>query len=333
MAFVETVRGQVELARLGRTLAHEHVVTVTDWVQRDYPDLSWGGERSRVVATIGERLAGARAAGIDTIIDCTAMGHSRNIATIAEANALADINIVVATGLYTFDALPMFFKFRPPTKVGDGIVDDVLTRMFVRDIREGIQGTGIKAGVIKCASDKPGITANVDRVLRAVARAHRETGTPITTHTDALSKSGLDQLRVFGEEGVDPTRVVIGHSGDTDDYDYLHRILDAGAFVGADRFGLELPGMPDLEGRVEVVATLIEHGYEDQILLSHDSSVFSDWWPAGYGAEQPWRAAWRLELIPTKVVPALAARGVSAGAIEKMLVDNPRRFLENRGGY
>ncbi len=333
MAFVETVRGPVELAKLGRTLAHEHVVTVTDWVQRDYPDLSWGGERSRVISMIGERLASARAAGIDTIIDCTAMGHSRDIAAVAEANALADVNIVVATGLYTLDALPMFFKFRPPTQVSDGTVDDVLMRMFVRDIRAGIQGTGIKAGVIKCASDKTGITANVDRVLRAVAHAHRETGTPITTHTDASSKSGLDQLRVFDEEGVDPTRVVIGHSGDTNDYDYLHRLLDAGAFVGADRFGLELPGMPDLEGRVEIVATLVEHGYEDQILLSHDSSVFSDWWPAGYRAEQPWRAAWRLELIPTRVMPALAARGVSARAIEKMLVDNPRRFLENRGGY
>lgn len=333
MGLVETVRGPVPAEALGRTLAHEHVVAVTDWICRDYPDASWGGDRAAVIAEIGRKLAAVKALGIDTIIDCTAMGHSRDIAAVAEANALADINIVAATGLYTYDALPPFFRFRPPVKRSDGGVDDILARFFVRDIREGIQGTAIKAAVIKCATDKAGVTPGIDRVLRAAARAHRETGAPITTHTDAPRRNGLDQQRIFREEGVDLSRVVIGHSGDTDDYDYLCRLLDAGSFIGADRFGLGLPGMPDLDGRVAIVAELVRRGYERQILLSHDVSVFTDWWPEGYGTEQPWRAAWTLELIPRTVLPRLREAGVSERAIDAMLVGNPRRLLEHAGGY
>lgn len=326
MALIETVKGAIAAEKLGRTLAHEHIVAVTDWVVRDYPDLAWG-DRSATIRNIGERLRAAKAAGIDSIIDCTAMGHSRDVAAVAEANALADINIVMATGVYTYDALPLFFKFRPPRTTPDGQTHDILTEMFLRDIREGIQGTSIKAAVIKCATDRAGVTPTIDRILRATARAHRDGGAPIITHTDAASRVGLDQQRIFLEEGVDLRRVVIGHSGDTDDHDYLQRLLDAGSFIGADRFGLKMGNLPGLEKRCRIVADLVARGYEEQILLSHDSSVFTDWWPEGFGGEQPWRAAWNLELVPRTVVPMLAELGVGARSIERMLVDNPRRLL------
>ena len=209
MPQVETVKGAVDTADLGRVLAHEHVANVTDWVQRDHPALSWSGRtREGVAAAIGRELARIKASGIDTLVDCTAMGHSRDVALVAAANAAVDINIVCATGLYTYDALPHFIERRPPSRTPDGALEDVLVGMFLTDIREGIQGTSIKAGIIKCATDKLGVTPNIDRILRAVAAAHRASGVPITTHTDVATRNGLEQQRIFAEEGVDLSRVV-----------------------------------------------------------------------------------------------------------------------------
>ena len=96
---------------------------------------------------------------------------------------------------------------------------ELMTEMFVRDIREGIAGTGVKAGILKCATDKPGMTPGVERILRAVAQAHKQTGVPISTHTHARTRRRLEQQEIFRQEGVDLNRVVIGHSGDNRKFD------------------------------------------------------------------------------------------------------------------
>lgn len=329
MTMVQTVRGPVGGASLGKTLAHEHVVNVTDWIQRDHPELSWGGTREDVVDRVAAGLAAIKESGIATIVDCTATGHSRDVALVASANAKVDINIVCATGLYTYDALPHFLVRRPRLP-GE---DDILTTMFVRDIEVGIQGSAIRAGIIKCATDKQGVTPNIDRVLRAVARAHRLTGIPITTHSEPASRNGLEQQRIFREEGVDLSRVVIGHSGDSDDYDYLARLLDAGSFIGADRFGLYLEGWPDLAKRVEIVRTLVDRGYEDRILLSHDASIFTDWRPASGPSAPRLPPEWNGTHLVSAVIPALLEAGVGSPAIDRMLIDNPRRLLEAGAPY
>ena len=148
-------------------------------------------------------------AGVRTIVDATAVGHGRDTAFLAEVNAEVDLNIIVSTGVYTFNEVPKIFHYRGPTEAHPR---DLLTELFVRDIRDGIAGTGIRAGIIKVATDAPGLTVDVERALRATAAAHRETGVPITTHTVVALRNGLDQQRVFAEEGVDLQRVVIGHS-------------------------------------------------------------------------------------------------------------------------
>ena len=149
--------------------------------------------------------------------------------------------------------------------------------MFVRDIVKGIGDTGIKAGVIKCATDIPGVTKDVERVLRACAQAHRKTGVPLTTHTNAATRRGLEQQRIFKEEGVDLERVVIGHCGDTDELDYLLEVMSYGSILGMDRFGLD--GYLTTEKRVATVAELCKRGHADQMVLSHDCSCFLDWIP------------------------------------------------------
>ena len=206
MAEVETARGPMDTKDLGRVLMHEHVFVLSIEIQQNYPE-EWGDEDSRVSDAI-RRLTELKEAGIDTILDPTAIGLGRYIPRIKTIAEHVDLNIIVATGLYTFNELPHYYANRP---VENGV--DPMTVHFVRDIEQGIADTGIRAGVIKCATDRFGVTPDVERTLRACAQAHRQTGCPITTHTSAAEQVGLDQQRIFKEEGIDLTRVVIGHCG------------------------------------------------------------------------------------------------------------------------
>lgn len=156
-------------------------------------------------------------------------------------------------------------------------------------------------------------------MLRAVARAHALTAAPVTVHTHPASKSGLVAVRVLREEGADLNRVVIGHSGDTDDLDYLAEIADAGCLLGMDRFGES--GPPFLAQRADAVAGMCARGYAASMVLSHDAACYIDWFPHDDAA------AGNYTYIHDKVLPALAARGVTADQIDTMLVTNPRRYF------
>jgi phosphotriesterase-related protein len=204
-----------------------------------------------------------------------------------------------------------------------------MVKFFVRDITEGIADTGVKAAILKCATEENGLTPGVERVLRAVARAHRETGVPITTHTHVHTYRGRDQQRVFEEEGVDLTRVIIGHSGDSTDLDYLKELMDKGSTIGMDRFGVDV--LLPFEDRVATVVALCEQGYADRMVLSHDASCFIDWFD-----EEMLRLGapnWHYTHISDDVLPALKKRGVTDAQIDAMLVTNPRRIFETVGAY
>jgi phosphotriesterase-related protein len=183
--------------------------------------------------------------------------------------------------------------------------------------------------MLKCATDELGVTPGVERVLRAVAQAHRQTGVPISTHTHARSRRGLDQQRIFREEGVDLSRVVIGHSGDTTDINYLEEVIVAGSYLGMDRFGLDtiLP----FDERVNTVASLCERGHADKLVLSHDTACFHDWLPEP--VLPTGLPNWHYLHISNDVIPALRKRGVTEDQIRTMLVDNPRGIFERQGRY
>jgi phosphotriesterase-related protein len=228
----------------------------------------------------------------------------------------------VATGLYTYNDVPHYFHFRGPGRLFD--VPELLTEMFVHDVKEGIAETGVKAGIFKCATDEPGVTEGVERVLRSVAQAHRATGVPISTHTHAHSRRGIDQQDIFEQEGVDLTRVVIGHSGDTTDLDYLKEIMNRGSFIGMDRFGIDV--LLPFEDRVNTVAALCEQGFAGQMVLSHDAACFNDWLPQE--ALPVMTPNWHYLHITRDVIPALKGRGVTDDQVKQMMVDNPRRIFE-----
>jgi phosphotriesterase-related protein len=232
------------------------------------------------------------------------------------------LQILVATGLYTFNDVPHQFHYRGPGLMFDG--PEPLTELFVKDLTTGIADTGVRAAFLKCAIDEPGLTPGVERVMRAVGQASVETGAPVTVHTNAATHSGLIAQKVLADEGVDLGKVIIGHSGDSDDLDYLAQLADAGSLLGMDRFGLD-PWL-ETERRIDVIVELVRRGYRHSIVLSHDAHCFMDFVP-----ETQVQAAlpnWNYGHISRDVLPALLERGVSQEDIETMLVDNVRRHFE-----
>lgn len=316
MTTVQTITGAVDTAELGFTLMHEHVYVLTEGLYANWPHL-WDREARLRMAV--EKLAEAKEHGVATMVDLTVMGLGRDVTLVREAARRSGMQIIAATGLYTYNELPRHLEPRDA---------DYLAALFVHDIENGIQDTGARAAILKCATDEPGVTAGVEKVLRAVARAHRQTGVPISTHTHAASKRGLDQQRIFREEGVDLSRVIIGHSGDTEDVAYLEELMAAGSYIGMDRFGLHqfLP----TERRVAVIAELCRRGHAQRMVLSHDTMCAIDWFPEELRASLP---DYNYLHIPDVVVPDLRSAGIPDDDIKAMTVGNPKRIFDAQGGY
>jgi phosphotriesterase-related protein len=323
MGQVETVRGPVDVARLGTTLMHEHVFVLNEEIRINYPG-EWDEEAR--ITDAAAKLNALRQRGCDTIADPTVIGLGRDIRRIQRVAAATDLNIVVATGLYTYDDVPFYFRYRGAQRASPAA--DPMAAMFVADITDGIAGTGVKAAFLKCAIEERGLTPGVERVLRAVASAHTATGAPITVHTHPGSESGLAAMRVLAAEGADLTRVVMGHSGDTADLGYLTTLADASCLLGMDRFGLDV--LLPFEQRVATVAELARRGYADRMVLSHDAACYIDWFrPDTIPAFAP---AWHFGHLFDDVLPALRERGVTEAQIEAMLVTNPRRYFSGGPG-
>ncbi|MDA8397363.1 MAG: phosphotriesterase-related protein [Actinomycetota bacterium] len=325
MSKVQTVKGPVEADQLGFTLMHEHVFVLSTEIEENYKT-GFGEEEARIEQAV-DRLNELAAAGVKTFVDLTVIGLGRDIKRVQRVAERVDLNIVVATGLYTYNELPFYFLYRGPGTLLGG--EEPLVDMFVGDIEQGIAGTGVKAGILKCATEHQGITPDVERVLRAVAQAHRRTGVPISTHSFAPGRNGLDQQRVFSEEGVDLSRVVIGHSGDTTDIGYLRELADAGSYLGMDRFGIDI--LLPFEQRVDTVAEMCRLGYANKMVLSHDAACHNDWFDdAALEVATP---NWHFMHILRDVIPALRERGVTEEQIRQMTEENPTKIFSERSPY
>lgn len=318
MSTVETVRGPVELTDLGPTLMHEHIFVLDPEMAQNYAH-AWGGagywdEDARVADAV-TKLRRLKDGGIDTIVDPTAPGLGRYIPRIQRVNAEVDLNIIVATGVYAFLELPSFLAYRS----GDQLIE-----LFVREIREGIDDTGVKAAFLKCAVEEHGIIGDVPRILAAVAAASVETGAPVMVHTNAPAKTGLLALDALTKAGVDPTRIVIAHMGDSNDLEYIRAVADTGASLGCDRFNIEHFN-PDAN-RIETLTAILAEGYTDRVHLGHDAACFFDFmFENPYFVDEIGQADYLH--LSTKVFPVLLERGVTQAQIDEMLVANPQRFF------
>lgn len=313
MTLIPSARGALDTDGLGFTLMHEHIFLLSHDLYASYPQLfDRAAEVDRAVSVLDE----AYDHGVRTVVDLTTVDLGRDIGLVAEVAGRTRMQIVVATGVHLNP--PAYFQRRNP---------DPVLELYLRDLNEGIAGTDIRAGAIKIATEE--LTQANEFQVRIAAMAHRATGTPLMTHSNPTIGSGADQQRVFEEEGVDLERVVIGHSGDTTDVDYLSGLMERGSTIGMDRFGAPI-GASTAE-RIATIAELCRRGYADRMVLSHDTAChFNGVLPEVLAERMP---EWHFLLIPDHVLPELERLGVTGEQIEAMMVGNPRRIFEAQGAY
>lgn len=218
---VQTVQGPIDASKLGFTLPHEHICASSAGFWQVWPEF-FGG-RANFVNQVVNQLKTARDEGVDTIVDVTPADVGRDIRLIQEVSRQSGMQIIACTGHWLYPSLSMSVR-----------TVEELTEFFVLEIERGIEGTGIKPGVIKVATDREGVTPFLGKALRAAARASKATGIPVTTHTYAAERIGEKQAEIFEAEGLDPASVCLGHCDDTDDMSYLIGLIKRGYTLGMD---------------------------------------------------------------------------------------------------
>lgn len=307
--FVRTVLGDVPTTELGFALPHEHTA-ISLWQIPDRWDY-W--ELTRDAELVVPELERFRDLGGTCLADLTLPGVGRDPGWLADLAARTGLAIVMGAGWYRTAYYPA--EARIDRRSTDDLADEL-----VAEFEAGVAGSGVRPGILgEIGTDKPWLTAQEERVHRAVARAARRTGMAVSTHA-VLSPVGLDQLRVFEEEGLDPARVVIGHA---DSYPVLEHHLELcrrGANVEMDFLGMaftpmERHGEPRV---VRLILDLVEAGHADRVLLSQDvchNSQLSAYEGSGY------------TYLQTTFLGRLRDAGLDDATLERLTVSNPLRLL------
>lgn len=322
---INTVLGPIEAKDLGKTLMHEHLIYGFCGFQGDYTlggfdELLCIRENMKWLTPLKEKY------GFRTIVDATNNECGRDPFFLAKMATIMDLNIICSTGFYYEPASAfMYWKFRS----GFADVETEMYEMMRTELTKGIGNTGIKAGVIKLASSANQITPFEEKFFRAAARNNRETGATIITHTEA-GTMGPEQAKLLIDNGANPKDIAIGHMCGNTNLDYHERVLQYGVFDSFDRFGLEgdLFNTPTDEERCDVIAALLDKGYEDQILMSHDSVTVELGRPRPVPKDDlDFMAHANILNIPDRVIPMLKERGVTDAQLDKIFIANPAKIL------
>ena len=305
---VMTVSGPIPPEKLGFTLPHEHTaISLWHIANRwDYWELTPDDD-----LIIGE-LSDFRRRGGGTVVDLTLRGVGRDPDRLRRLASATGLNIVMGSGWYREAYYPAEMS------VDRRSVDD-LAAEIIGEFENGVGGSGIRPGIIgEIGTDKPWVSAREERVHRAAARASKATGMAITTH-GVQSAVGLAQLRIFTEEGVDPSRVVIGHADSHHDLDFYLEVLDGGANLQFDFLGHRFAAEEALEPRlVETIVELLERGYGPQILLSQDVC---------HNRQLKVNGGFGYVYLQQHFLPTLRTAAVGEGEIQQMTFENPARIL------
>jgi len=315
MAHIQTVLGPIDPAAIGFALPHEHTA-ITLWQipgRWDYWELT--ADEPVITAEL-ERY---RDLGGTALVDVTLPGVGRDPAWLARLARATGIHLVMGCGWYRGAYYPA------ETLIDRRSVEDLADEL-VRETEEGIavDGAGpaerVKPGIIgEIGTDKPWLSAQEERVHRAVARASRRTGLAITTHA-VMSDVGLAQVAVFEAEGADPGRVIVGHADSYPVLDHYLEIIRRGANIEFDFLGMSFTPM-ERHGEPRVIDLLLEllsRGHADRVFLSQDvchNQQLRHYQGNGY------------PYLQEAFLPRLRERGVSAAEIEQLTVLNPRRIL------
>jgi 5-phospho-D-xylono-1,4-lactonase len=303
MPFIRTVCGDIDPAQLGACYSHEHVLCSPppDVTDRDL-------ELDSELAALQELTWFKQAGGL-ALVEMTPADCGRNAPGMKRVSEATGIHIIAATGLHKEKFSGRIVK--------DKSIDELADR-FVRDVAEGVDGTDIKAGVIKAASSLNTITVNEEKVFRAAARAHHTTGAVISTHTE-VGTMGLEQIQLLISEGVEPERIIIGHVDRRLEWDYHLTLWKTGVTLGYDQISKEKYA-PDSQ-RVEFILRAVKAGFGQQIVLGGDLGRKSYWPSYGTGGGPG------LTYILWRFIPWLRSAGLSEEALQDLLVHNLARVL------
>jgi phosphotriesterase-related protein len=318
MKTVETVTGPISVEQLGKTLIHEHFIFGYPGYQGDVT-LGAFKEAEALEAAIGVARQ-MMSFGVQTVVDPTPNECGRNPLFLKKISEATGLQIICATGYYyEGEGAPPYFKMRQ----GLGSAEEEIYEMFKTEISEGIAGTGIKPGIIKLASSKNQISEYEKMFFRAAARIHKKTGIVILTHTQE-GTMGPEQARMLIEQGVDPSKIIIGHMCGNTNPAYHKEVMDQGVRIGFDRFGIQgLVGAPFDQERVETLITLLDEGYEDQILLAHDSvNIWLGRTPIMNEQVSKIMENWHPAHIFLNILPTLREYGITEKQIDKMIGAN-----------
>ena len=300
---IRTVLGDVDPEKLGFILPHEHLITFPPARVRSDPDY-----RLQDVDKAIEEVTFFKRAGGTALAEMTTHGYGRDLKALKRISEQTGVHIVSTTGFIMESLFPAeAFNY---TK-------DQLVDLFVGDVREGMDGTAIKAGFLKCGTSHDVMTKTEEKVIRAVAKAHHVTGATVTTHTMGGTMA-FTQVEVLTSEGVDPRRIIIGHLDRSSlNIGYLLFLARTGVYLELDNIG-KTKYYPD-SLRIDMIKQLIEAGFLKQILLADDNGRQSYFRSYGGGPG--------LDYIPKTFVPMMREAGVSEEDITQMTFVNPRTAM------
>ena len=315
---VNTTAGKLPVAELGRTLVHEHVAVGFPGWYLDVRQPKY--KREDALSQVVDHFAKLHDYGVKTVVDPCPMDLGRDVELVALVAQKTGLNLICATGMYTEGmGIPYSFARMDVNEIVD---------IYVKEIEDGVAWSGIRAGVIKIATGAGHVSDYERKALTAAARAAKITGMPVISHTENAS-CGHDQVDIITGEGVPAEQLLVGHSDGRDDHEYQRSIAERGAFVGFDRFGLEMI-VPD-EVRMKNVKKLVDSGHRDNVLISHDTvHCFLGGLPGGLSQVEFEKSVpnWRMTHIFEHVFPRLLEMGMSQADLDHIVTDNPRRLFQ-----
>lgn len=303
---IQTVLGPIEASKLGITMAHEHLSVDLGSVRGDEDSIFTDSPLVR------SEMARLRAAGVNSVVEVSCIDMGRNVSALADISRASGLHIVCSTGFYLEKYHPTWLKDAPIAKI-EGV--------FRQEFSEGIDGTGIKPGVIgEVAGEKTEITESETKVMIAAAHVANDIGCAVTTHCQ-LGCMALEQADLLLGAGMRPEKVVLGHLDLADNLDYYRRVLARGVNIGFDTCG-KVAYLAD-EKRAQNLAALAAEGFAGQIVLSTDISRQSYMHAKG---------GFGYTAVVDRVLPMARELGLTENDARTMLVGNPACIFDIEGG-
>jgi len=302
--YIQTVTGQVAADEFGLILPHEHLFT--DLRGPTVPGYAQGNPE--VVAQVMEPyLVEAHAAGVTALVECSTLGVGRNVPVLKYLAHSTPVRIIAPTGVYRQ-------AYIPPELIG--VSAKQLAEMWIGDLTQGMEGSDVKAGFIKIAMSDDGPTDLEVRNLKAAAAASQATGAVIASHT-IRGDIAMKEMDILESEGINLDRFIWVHANAEVDQSYHRTAVSRGAYVEFDAIGQKGASQDEL---LNFTLAVIEAGYANRILLSHDAGWYDPSQPDGRPVGDGIRG---FTALIHEFIPALRKHGLSEDMIRQLTMTNP----------